>query len=280
MNEGLDRIIKQLEDARKTTDKGGNYWMAREIMGILGYSNWDNFQKVIAKARVACDNTGVDSKSQFLDTKTPIHGGRGAIQQAGDCFLTRYACYMVTLSADSNKPEVGVAKGYFVIQTRRQEISDNLTNEERRIIHRARVKDANRKLGEAAKNSGVTRYGLFQDAGYRGLYDMGVPEIKKVKEIPEKEDLLDCAGRTELAMNEFRITQTEDKLRRDCVKTERDAINTHGQVGREIRNTIARLGGTMPEKLPAEENVKKLESRRKKELGGKKKELPPPAEDL
>jgi DNA-damage-inducible protein D len=128
------------------------------------------------------------------------------------------------------------------------------------------VRNANRKLNSAAKQAGVQKFAIFHDAGYRGLYGMGLARIKNKKRIPPKEDLLDCAGRTELAANEFRITQTEDKLLRDQINSERDAINTHEKVGQEVRATINKLGGTMPENLPSEPPIRKLVSQRKKQV--------------
>ncbi|MEE8450076.1 MAG: hypothetical protein V3S39_10630 [Thermodesulfobacteriota bacterium] len=125
-------------------------------------------------------------------------------------------------------------------------------------------------MNAAAKEAGVQSFGLFHDAGYRGLYGMGLSEIKEFKRLDPKDELLDRAGRTELAANEFRITQTEDKLVRENVEREQNAINTHSEVGGEVRATIEKLGGTMPEHLPPEPSIKKLASGFKKE----KKALP------
>jgi DNA-damage-inducible protein D len=281
MSQGFDSIVRQLDASKKLTPKGGEYWMARDLQPILGYgSSWENFQNVINKARMACEGAGINPDDQFHDTMKKVPGGSGAMIPRGDCYLTRYGCYLIAMNGDTSKPEIGIAQTYFAIQARRQEIQDRLTAEERRILLRERVRSGVKNLLDAAKDAGVQKYGLFQDAGYRGLYDMGLTDIKGKKGIPAKEDLLDCAGRAELAMNEFRITQTEEKLRREGVNSERAAINTHLNVGREIRTTVARLGGEMPENLPAEENVKKIESRRKKELGGQKKELPEPPEEF
>jgi DNA-damage-inducible protein D len=112
----------------------------------------------------------------------------------------------------------------------------------------------------------VQKYAVFQDAGYKGLYGMGVSAIKARKTIPSKEDLLDHAGRAELAANEFRITQTEQKLNRERIQGEESAIQTHHSVGREVRATIQKIGGTMPEDLPPEPSIKKLKTQRKKQL--------------
>lgn len=278
MSQGFDSVSNKLEAAKRVAAAGGEYWMARDIQEILGYTSWENFQNVINKARMACESAGIDPLNQFHDVMKKIPAGKGAMIQRGDCFLTRYACYLIAMNGDTSKEEIGIAQTYFATRTRLQEVQEKLTAEERRLLHRKRVTDATKKLNEAAKNAGVENYGLFHDAGYRGLYDMGLAEIKMRKNIPAKDSLLDRAGRTELAANEFRITQTEEKLIRDGINNERAAKETHFKIGRKIRSTIKDIQGTMPEDLPAEEHIKKLENRHKKELGGKKKELPPPEE--
>jgi DNA-damage-inducible protein D len=153
------------------------------------------------------------------------------------------------------------------------EIQDRLTEGERRLQLRERVRKGNKALLSAAKNAGVSNFPSFQDAGYRGLYGgLGVREIKRLKNIPKNDHLLDRAGRAELAANEFRITQTEQKLVREKVKGQTEATETHREVGKEVRQTIQKIGGTMPENLIAEPSIKLIERQRKhaKKLRDKK----------
>ena len=171
------------------------------------------------------------------------------------------------MNADPTKPEVGYAQGYFAVQTRRQEIQDQLTDEQRRLLLRERVIDANKNLAGAAKSAGVIRYGIFQDAGYKGLYGgLGLQAIKIRKGLKKSDDLLDRAGRAELAANEFRATQTEQKLSRERIKGEEAAIRVHRKIGETVRATIKKIGGTMPEDLPAEPSIKKLIKQKAKQL--------------
>ncbi|MCX5815686.1 MAG: DNA damage-inducible protein D [Proteobacteria bacterium] len=263
----LNIIINQLEASKKTTKNGGEYWMARDIQPILGYDRWENFKSVIDKAKLACESSGFDQTDHFRETKKMVSIGSGAMRERHDYFLTRYACYLVAMNGETSKTEVGIAQTYFAVQTRKQEKQDQLTSIGRRIELRERIKNANKKLGEAAKNAGVQKYPIFHAAGYRGLYDMGLADIKKKKGLPPDEDILDRMGRTELAANEFRITQTEDKLVRDGVFGEQKAIDTHRKVGQEVRNTIKKLGGTMPENLPAEPSIKKIICNSPKAIG-------------
>jgi DNA-damage-inducible protein D len=264
MVDNLANTINELDESKKLTKNGGEYWMARKIQAILGYKSWENFHKVISKARMACESSGIDPDNQFHDITKKVPVGSGAMVPQVDYFLTRYACYLIAMNGDSTtKPEIATAQTYFAVQTRRQEMNDRLTTDERRLQLRDRVKSANRDLNSAAKKSGVQRYALFHNAGYIGLYDMGLTDIKRKKGLTEKEDLLDRAGRAELAANEFRITQTEVKLIRDKINNERDAIETHKEVGREVRHTIKKLNGVMPENLPTEPSIKKLVNSKK-----------------
>lgn len=258
MDNKFDGVMQELDAAKKISRRGGEYWMGRDIQKILGYSNWVNFKNVIDRARMACQIAGVDDENHFSDVSKKVMAGSGAMVPTNDCFLTRYACYLIAMNGDPSKPEIGAAQTYFAIQTRRQEMQDQLTEPERRIQLRRRVKEANKSLTDAAKNAGVQRYAIFHDAGYQGLYEMGLAEIKKKKGLALKDNLLDRAGRTELAANEFRITQAEEKLIRDKICTESGAIIAHRDVGREVRNVIKKIGGTMPEDLPTEEPIDKL----------------------
>jgi DNA-damage-inducible protein D len=247
--------------------------MARSIQSILGYASWDKFTNVIRKAIFACEGTGTEPKNHFSQTGNMVAIGSGAKRPEQDYFLSRYGCYLVAMNGEATKPEVAAAQTYFAVQTRRQEIADSqermLTDVDKRIALRQRLTDATKHLNSAAKQAGVQSYALFAHAGYVGLYGMGLKSIKARKRISEKERLFDRAGRAELAMNEFRATQAEQVLQRKQVRGEEAANEEHKRIGREVRHTIRRLGGTMPEDLPAEPSLTKL-------LSKKSKALPPP----
>ena len=192
--------------------------------------------------------------------------GKGAKRQVEDWYLTRHACNLIAMNGDVTKPLVAAAQAYFSVQTHKQEALERQTEEQRRLILRNRVKDGNVRLNAAAADAGVNKFGVFHDAGYKGLYGMGKDSVEKKKEIPDGEDLLDCINPTELAANEFRVTQTEDKLKRDKIVGEEKAINTHREVGAKVRQTIEELGGTMPEDLPAAPSIKKLADKHAREM--------------
>jgi DNA-damage-inducible protein D len=259
--------VKTALDARmKVTSKGFPFWYGRDVMGILAYSDWDNFLNVVNKAKSACDNSGRFSSTHFLDITEMVSIGSGAKRKRENLVLSRYACYLIAMNGDTGKPEVSTAQTYFAEQTHRQEVEQALTEQQRRLLIRDRVKDANKKLFGAAKAAGVKRFGIFYDTGLKGLYGgHGRDAIKRIKGISEADDLLDCIDREELAANEFRITQTEAKLKRDRIQGEEKATTTHYVVGQKVRAAIQEIQGTMPENLPAAPSIKKLAEKQAKD---------------
>lgn len=271
MSDATNLVIGRLKSLQKATPSGVPYWMAREIMMALDYREWRDFREVIEKAKSSCTNAGNFVANHFVPMPEMVEIGSGAKRERENFALSKYACYLIAMNGDTSKPEIATAQAYFVEQTYRQETHELLSEEARRLLLRNRVKDANRKLSGAAKDAGVrsAMFGIFQDAGYKGLYDgRGARAIKEKKGISAKEDLLDCVGRAELAANEFRITQTEEKLRIEGIKGEQRAIDTHFSVGKRVRQAIKDIGGTMPELLPAEPSIKKLAAKKARVLKG------------
>jgi DNA-damage-inducible protein D len=252
--EPLDFVMRALDEKKRVAPNGEDYWMGRDLQSIFGYDKWDNFESAIRRARAACEASGVKPAYHFLDTKKVITAGKGAQLERADWYLTRYACYLIAMNGESIKPEVATAQTYFAVQTRRQELSE----QEKRVALRDRVRVSNKMLFGTAKQAGVVCFPLFNDQGYRGLYGMGLADIKRRKKIPHHDDLLDRAGRAELAANEFRITQTQQKLERGRIQGEQAAMHVHRQVGEEVRDAIRRIGGVPPENLPIEEPIRKV----------------------
>ncbi len=256
-----------LDEKRCVTERGVEYWMARDLASLLAYASWDKFANVVEKAMTSCEGSGIPSSHHFSRTGNVITAGKGAQLQKADWFLSRYACYLVAMNADSSKPEVAFAMSYFAVQTRRQELSDT----QKRLELRLRILEDNQKLAGAAKKAGVVRYPLFQDAGYRGLYSMSLSDAKAYKGLTPSQDLLDHAGRLELAANDFRITLTEHRLSRDWVRTEPEAILTHRSVGEEVRSSVVKDNGIAPEDLPIEPSIKPLVQKHRRQLNARTK---------
>ena len=255
------------------------YWQARELMPLLGYATkWQNFESVIKKAIISCEQTGNIVADHFTDASKMIETGKGAHRQVKDYYLSRLACYLIAMNGDPRKEEIATAQNYFAVSTRSHEIHQLYQEQQARIEIRLQVAEGNKNLSEAAAQAGVRSesFGVFHDSGYLGLYAMDSEDIRLHKGIPEGSEILDHMGSEELAANLFRITQTDGKLRRERIVGEDRAIETHFGVGRAIRYTLRELHAPLPEDLPSAPSIRKqLEDRRRarnKQLRSKKQQ--------
>jgi len=263
---------KTFEDIKHVDENGVEFWYARELMPVLQYAKWQNFKKIIEKAMIACKNSEILTKDCFTDVSKPIISGKGKEEFIEDYKLTRYACYLIAQNGDSRKKVIALAQTYFAIQTRKQEIREKeyseLTEDEKRFYQRHLTKKGNYSLNQTAKNAGVKNFDKFHNSGYKGLYNgETADDIAKRKGLRYREDILDNMGSEELAANLFRITQTEARLKKDNICSEEGANKTHYNIGKNIREVIAKNGGTMPEELPTpKKSLKQLEKENNKNL--------------
>jgi DNA-damage-inducible protein D len=271
----------KFEEIKKINDIGQEYWSARELFKVLEYIKWDKFLAVIDKAKEACKNSGQEPDDHFPRVGKMVQIGSGAKRDIGDLHLTRYACYLIIQNADPSKEVIAIGQTYFAIQTRKQEILEQAFEQlqgedEKRLFLRREMAEHNKHLADAAKAAGVIQpweYAVFQNHGYMGLYNgLGAKEIQDKKGLKKSQNILDHMGSTELAANLFRATQTEEKLKREKIKGKQKANEAHYEVGKKVRQTIKELGGTMPENLPTEESIKKIDRTNPKEIGGPKKD--------
>ena len=272
---------KSFEEIKKIREDGTEYWNARELSEVLQYKKWENFSKVIDRAKLACDNSGLSIQDHFPEVRKMVEIGSNTERELLDYELSRYACYLIVQNGDPRKEVIALGQTYFAIQTRKQEVADyfnQLDEDNKRLVIRGDIKQWNQMLLEVAHNSGVIttqEYAEFQNAGYMGLYGgLTVDDIHKKKNLSEKEKILDFMGSEELAANLFRITQTEAKLKRENVKTKQKANQTHYTVGTTVRKAIKDIGGTMPEDLPRpEKSIKQVEKEQLKKLKDKRMKL-------
>ena len=271
MNE-LKTTSSIFESIKHIDENGGEYWYARELAKALDYSDWRNFKKVLNKAIIACENSNNLVIEHIVGFNNMLTIGNNAKKIAIDYKLSRYACYLIAQNGDSKKEVIALAQTYFAIQTRKHELLEKeysmLTEDEKRFYQRDLTKRGNYSLNFAARDAGVKHFDKFHNAGYEGLYNGETAnDIAKRKGLRYREDILDNMGSTELAANLFRITQTEQKLRKENIQGEDKANKTHYKMGKDIRKFIQIQGGTMPEDLPTpKKSLKELEKEKNKKL--------------
>ena len=256
---------KNFEDIKHIDEYGNEYWYARELQVALDYKKWQKFENVIENAKIACENSDNAVSDHFTQVGKMINTGKTAKRKVVDFKLSRYACYLIVQNANPNKEVVALGQTYFAVQTRKQELTEKeyskLTEDKKRFYQRNLTKKGNYSLNQVAKKCGVKNFDKFHNAGYRGLYNgESADDIAKRKGLRYREDILDNMGSEELTANLFRISQTESKLKRDNVTGEKYANETHYNIGKNIKEVIAKNGGTMPEDLPTpKKSLKELE---------------------
>ena len=254
MSELTAKEYKFFEEIKHISENGLEFWYARELSDVLTYTQWRNFAKVLERAMLSCNNSGYEVSDHFAEVSKTIEMPKDATKKIVDYKLTRYACYLTVQNGDPRKEIIALGQTYFAIQTRRQEVADyfnQLDEDNKRLVVRGDIKQWNQMLAESAHNAGVItdeEYAVFQNAGYMGLYGgLKVGDIHKKKKLKKNEKILDFMSSTELIANLFRISQTEEKLKKDKTATADDANEIHFLVGKEVRGTIERVDGTMPD---------------------------------
>ena len=278
MKELKAREYKRFEDIKQIRTDGTEFWSARELAPALEYTKWENFQNVIKRAMIACENSGHSVEDDFPEVRKIVVAGITS-KTVTDYELTRYACYLIVQNGDPRKEVIALGQTYFAIQTYRQEVADHfneLDEDRRRLVVRGDIKQWNQMLAETAHNAGVItneEFAIFQNAGYMGLYGgLDVDDIHKRKNLEVGQKILDYMGSTELIANLFRISQTEEKLRKDEVDNAKTATSIHYSVGKEVRSAIEKIGGTMPEDLPTpEKSIQEIEREQMARLKAKAK---------
>ena len=248
----MDTQTPDFESIKQLSPYGTEYWSARELAPLLGYTKWERFQGVIQRAITASEQVGQRTSDHFPGAGKMIQVGKGGQREVPDYLLSRFGCYLIAQNGDPRKPEIAAAQVYFAVATRTNELA---------------------QLREQQDQRALDQFRSFQNAGYRTLYGgLDVAGIKAHKGIGEREELLDRMSAEGLAANDFRITQTASRLRQGGVQGSTQAMDTHAQVGQTVRRAIEEIGGQMPEDLPAEPTIKPLLEAHRRQ----RKKLAPP----
>ena len=267
-----DYTNEKFEEIKHIDENDVEFWYARELMIILEYKQWRRFESVINKAKESCENSDISVIEHFANVGKLSKRANNAEVEINDYKLSRYACYLIAQNGDSRKKVIALAQTYFAVQTRKQEITEKeygmLTEDEKRFYQRNLTRKGNYSLNQTAKKAVVKNFDKFHNSGYKGLYNgETADDIAKRKGLRYREDILDNMGSEELAANLFRITQTESRLKKDNIQGEKQANKTHYKIGKNIREVIAKNGGTMPEDLPTpKKSLKQLEKENNRQL--------------
>lgn len=259
-------VMHRLEASKRRRQGREEYWLAREIAPLLGYPIWANFLPVLERARAAIEGNGGDSSHHIARTSKLMGVGKGAKRRVEEFFLSRGACYLIAMNGDPSKPAIAAAQAYFAAQTRVAELLAQAPRDEKRLALRAKVSAGVKRIGEIANERGVTRWGLFHDARYRGLYGMGAKDIARHKGLREGESILDRAAALELSAHEFQTNLAAEKILNEGISGEANAIQANREVAEHVRNVVIKQAGKAPEDLAVEPDTIKDAARRLNEI--------------
>jgi DNA-damage-inducible protein D len=237
------------------------YWWASTLMDFLGYETALSFSKAINKAFTTCNTLNIPIIDNFVQVERVFEEGTKKF----DWKLSRFACYLVAMNGDSKKPAVAKAQAYFAAVAGTMQHYLEESEKVERLISREEISEREKSLSGLTYKSGITNYSFFQNAGYRGMYNKNISQLKLIRSVDKTRSLLDFMGKEELAANLFRITQTELKIKNDNIEGQKKLEYTAENVGRQVRKSMIEISGVKPEDLPKNQDIKEI----KKELKSK-----------
>ncbi len=256
----ISNEVFHFEDGKESFEQfskenGFTYWSALTLMECLGYANWSTFNQVISKAMTTCNTLGIQLIGNFDQVQVIIDG-----KPTIDFKLSRFACYLIAMNGNVSMPQVAKAQAYFAAIA--GAVQDYQLEAERveRLQVRSEISEREKTLSGVAYGHGLDKngYGFFQNAGYRGMYNKNIKQLKAARRIDDNRSLLDFMGKDELAANLFRITQTELKIKNENVKGQSKLENAAENVGQKVRRTMIEISNIAPENMPKQEDIKEV----------------------
>jgi DNA-damage-inducible protein D len=244
--------MQRLEEVKRVSPQGVDFWIAREVHLLLGYPVFDKFLPVIKRAEEAFTGNELDASHHIAQTSVMMKVGKGAQRRHVDYFLSRAACYLIAMNGDPSKPEIAGAQAYFAIQTRAAELTEQEHKDRKRLASRERVTTALKRVSDVAKDVGVRRYDLFHAARYHGLYGTTVSEVHRKKGLKDGEKLLDRAPALELSAHAFQSDLAREKILNEGISGEEPAIRANLDVARDVRSLVFQQAGVNLEDIALE----------------------------
>lgn len=259
------QLTENFENISHTTEQGVEFWLARDLQHLLGYNKWDNFKNVISKAKTACETSNQKIKNHFADVGKMVSIGSGAEKEVEDLMLTRYACYLIAQNGDSRKQEISFAQTYFAVQTRKAEIIEQKMLEYERVQARNKLAETEKELSQVIfeQTKGNKNFALIRSKGDRALFNKTTQEMKDKWKIKNK-PLADFMPTILLKAKDFATEITIFNAKDKNMKTENQISDEHITNNKTVRETLVSRG-IVPENLPPEEDVKKVERKLKNE---------------
>ena len=259
-------IIKALadnfEEHSKTTENGVEFWFARDVQHLLGYSEWRNFLKVISKSKISCEATGNRLSDHFVDVNKMVRLGAGSEREIEDIMLTRYACYLIAQNGDPRKEQIAFAQNYFAIQTRKFELIEKRINDWERLKARQKLTLSEKELSELIyeKTGDDKNFGIIRSNGDKALFEKTTKEMKIKLAVPKGRALADFLPTITIKAKDFATEITVFNTKEKDLSTEGTISEEHIRNNKGVRGLLVERG-IIPEELPADEDLKKLERR-------------------